>query len=150
MARCARFIFIPHPSSFILCMFDPTKPANNTPLSSAEMRAQLTALFDLTQAIPPGLFTGAPLQLPFGWNFRGIEIWDGLTTYNPGDALTYGGKLYVTLNTHEGVPPDTDPFYWLPVPVFFDFAGIATALFNAAQAASSNNTNAMAPLGLAA
>jgi hypothetical protein len=25
-------------------MFDPTKPANNTPLSSAEMRSQLTSL----------------------------------------------------------------------------------------------------------
>ena len=25
--------------------FDPTKPANNSPNSSAEMRAQLTALF---------------------------------------------------------------------------------------------------------
>ena len=37
-----------HPSSFILHpflpMFDPTKPATNSPLASAEMRSQLTSL----------------------------------------------------------------------------------------------------------
>ncbi|MBL9114402.1 MAG: hypothetical protein JNJ83_05295 [Verrucomicrobiaceae bacterium] len=31
--------------------FDPTKPANNAPLSSAEMRSQLTGLNDNIQAV---------------------------------------------------------------------------------------------------
>ena len=31
--------------------FDPTKPANNSPLSSAEMRSQLTGLNDNIQAV---------------------------------------------------------------------------------------------------
>ena len=32
--------------------FDPTKPANNSPLSSAEVRAQLTGLKSLIDACP--------------------------------------------------------------------------------------------------
>lgn len=34
--------------------FDPTKPANNSPNSSAEMRAQFTSLKALIDAIPAG------------------------------------------------------------------------------------------------
>lgn len=34
--------------------YDPTKPANGTPASSAEMRAQFTALKALIDAIPTG------------------------------------------------------------------------------------------------
>jgi hypothetical protein len=35
-------------------MFDPTKPADHSPLDSAEMRAQLTGLNDKIDAIPDG------------------------------------------------------------------------------------------------
>ena len=35
-------------------MFDPTKPANGSPNSSAEMRGQLTALKALIDAVPAG------------------------------------------------------------------------------------------------
>jgi hypothetical protein len=35
-------------------MFDPTKPADHSPLESAEMRAQLNALNDKIDAVPAG------------------------------------------------------------------------------------------------
>ena len=44
------------------------------------------------------------------------------------------------------MPPDSNPAVWMPVPTFFDLAGAATAKADAAQAASSNNTNAVATL----
>lgn len=41
-------------------MFDPTKPANNAPLSSAEMRAQLTALnADIQTRVTASALNGA-------------------------------------------------------------------------------------------
>jgi hypothetical protein len=36
-----------------MSVFDPTKPANNSPNSSAEMRSQLTGLKDLIDGILP-------------------------------------------------------------------------------------------------
>jgi hypothetical protein len=43
--------------------FDPNKPANNSPNSSAEMRAQLNGLKDLIDALPTGAgITGAVIE----------------------------------------------------------------------------------------
>src|SRR5258708_24546643 len=93
-----------------------------------------------------GIFTGAPMALPFGWNFLGFEVWTGATPYNPGDALTYNSTLYVSIAPHSGVPPDSNPAIWTLIPTFFDLAGAAAAKADAALAASSNNTNAVATL----
>jgi len=94
----------------------------------------------------PGVFTGSPMALPFGWNFLGFETWNGGTAFNPGDALTYNSALYVAIAPNTGVPPDSDPATWALVPTFFDVAGAATAKADAVLAASSNNTNAVATL----
>jgi hypothetical protein len=58
--------------------FDPTKPANNSPNSSAEMRAQLTGLKDLIDAVPAG---------PPGENGTSVTgaVIDGTNTLNPGE-----------------------------------------------------------------
>ena len=54
--------------------------------------------------------------------------------------------LYVALAPNSGVTPDSDPAVWMPVPLLFDVAGTAAAKGDAALAASSNNTNAVATL----
>jgi|UniRef100_UPI00378306DD hypothetical protein len=58
--------------------FDPTKPANNSPNSSAEMRAQLTGLKELIDAVPAG---------PPGENGTSVTgaVIDGTNTLNPGE-----------------------------------------------------------------
>ena len=62
--------------------FDPTKPANNSPNSSAEMRAQLQSIVDLISSIPQG----EPGQNGSdGTSVTGAVI-DGTNTLNPGDA----------------------------------------------------------------
>jgi hypothetical protein len=42
--------------------FDPTKPATNAPVASAELRDQLNGLKDLIDAIPPPELTQAELD----------------------------------------------------------------------------------------
>ena len=59
--------------------FDPTKPTNGSPNSSAEMRAQLTALNDRIDAIPAG---PAGPQGPVGPAFSNIQI-GSVTTGTP-------------------------------------------------------------------
>ena len=51
-------------------MFDPTLPANDSPLVSAEMRGQLTGLKDLIDAVQ---------------SVTAVQV-DGVDTLNPGDA----------------------------------------------------------------
>ena len=60
--------------------FDPTKPAASSPNSSAEMRAQLTALKALIDAIPAG--PAGPAG-PVGPAFSSIQI-GSVTTGTPG------------------------------------------------------------------
>ncbi|MBK8039878.1 MAG: hypothetical protein IPK22_22505 [Verrucomicrobiaceae bacterium] len=62
-------------------MFDPTKPANNSPNSSAEMRAQLNGLKALIDAIAS----------------VSTAVVDGVTTLPPGDPATV--TLNVVANT---------------------------------------------------
>ena len=57
--------------------FDPSKPVNNSPLSSAEMRGQLNALNDAIAAIPAGP------PGPVGPAFSNIQI-GSVTTGTPG------------------------------------------------------------------
>ncbi|MBL9132350.1 MAG: hypothetical protein JNG86_14190 [Verrucomicrobiaceae bacterium] len=73
--------------------FDPTKPANNSPNSSAEMRGQLTGLKDLIDAI----LTITAAQI------------DGVTTLPPGSFATVnlsviGNTLHFTFGIPEGMP----------------------------------------------
>ena len=72
-------------------MYDPTLPANGTPLASAEMRAQLTGLKDLIDAIQT--ITAAQM--------------DAVNTVPPGDpaAVTLsvaGGTLHFTFSIPQG------------------------------------------------
>ena len=57
--------------------FDPSKPVNNSPLSSQEMRGQLNALNDAIAAIPAGP------PGPVGPAFSNIQI-GSVTTGTPG------------------------------------------------------------------
>jgi hypothetical protein len=80
---------------------------------------------------PPTIFPPAEGALPFGWNFIGFEAWDGLTWYNPGTALTYGGILYVAIAPNYFAPCPWSPSYWMPVPMFGTgdvFTGSPTSL----------------------
>ena len=73
--------------------YDPTLPANNSPLVSAEMRSQLTGLFDLIQA---------------GSGLVSAQI-DSVTTGNPGDPATVGVSLSgATLHFSFSIPRGFD------------------------------------------
>ena len=72
--------------------FDPTKPANGSPNSSAEMRGQLNGLKALIDAVP----TVTTAQV------------DAVTTLNPGDPATVGvsimgSVLHLTFGIPQGV-----------------------------------------------
>jgi hypothetical protein len=58
--------------------FDPTKPANNSPNSSAEMRAQLNGLKDLIDAIQGGITSA---------------VVDSVNTVPPGTPASVGVSL---------------------------------------------------------
>jgi hypothetical protein len=74
--------------------FDPNKPANNSPNSSAEMRAQLNGLKDLIDALPTGAgITGAVIE--------------SVTTLPPGNPASatvslVGSELRFTFALPEG------------------------------------------------
>jgi hypothetical protein len=74
--------------------FDPNKPANGSPNSSAEMRAQFNGLKDLIDALPTGAgITGA--------------VVDAVTTQPPGtqamvSVSLVGGELHFSFGIPEG------------------------------------------------
>jgi hypothetical protein len=65
-------------------MFDPSLPLENTEIDAAQMRSQLTGLFDLIQTIPVGP-QGPPGQ---DGGSVGSAVIDAVNTLNPGDAAT--------------------------------------------------------------
>ena len=74
-------------------MFDPTKPANNSPNSSAEMRGQLTSLKALIDAVQ---------------SILAAQV-DGVTTLNPGDpAAATVSVIGDTLHFSFSIPKGDD------------------------------------------
>jgi hypothetical protein len=113
-------------------MFDPTKPANNSPNSSAEMRGQLNGLKDLIDAITT----------------ISAAVVDGVATLPPGDPATV--SLSVTRNTLHftlGIPQG---FTGAQGPQGLPGEVTQTDLNNAVASVlsqSSNSSNAVAVLG---
>lgn len=108
--------------------FDPAKPATGSPLDSAEIRGQLTALHDL---IPK------------------FATLDGVTTLPPGSSagatvsLDSGGTLHFSFDIPQGPAGEVTQLQLQD--------GLATAMNQAvstALAASSNNTNGVSELSL--
>ncbi len=109
--------------------FDPTKPANNSPNSSAEMRSQLTGLKALIDAIPT--ITAAQV--------------DGVNTLPPGtpanaNLSVVGNTLHFTFDMPQG---DSGPMG--EVSTNDMNIAISNALSN-----TSNNTNGVGTLGQSA
>ena len=80
--------------------FDPSKPVNNSPLSSAEMRGQLNALNDAIAAIPAGP------PGPVGPAFSNIQI-GSVTTGTPGSPAgaqvnTFGNNVELSFTIPAG------------------------------------------------
>ena len=104
--------------------FDPTKPANGSPISAAELRNQFNALKALIDAItPPG--PAGPTATGFGnaaYNgvYTATGTFDGKPSYtNPaGKVLFWGGFMQVwILHTTTGLFALTDQVaYWLNNP----------------------------------
>ena len=67
------------------------------------MRSQLTGLKALIDAVPAG--PPGP-----GLNFRGE--WDGGASYAAGDAVYYGGQMWVAIGATSGTAPESDPSHW--------------------------------------
>ena len=85
--------------------FDPAKPANGSPNSSAEMRGQLTALKALIDAVPAGPAGPAGPQGPA---FSNIQI-GGVTTVDPGTAAAasvsvFGNNVELSFSIPKGEP----------------------------------------------
>ena len=102
--------------------FDPNLPANNSPGSSAQMRAQLTSLKDLIDAVP----TVTSAQV------------DAVNTLPAGDPATVaasvsGGVLHLSFGIPEGQsgPPGE----------------VTQATLDAAISTTSNNSNVVFMLG---
>lgn len=79
--------------------YDPSFPASNVLLVSAEFRSQFQGLFDLIQSIPVG-----PQGPPFA-----TALVDGVNTLNPGEAATVQSSFDGT-NVHLifGIPRGAD------------------------------------------
>ena len=112
--------------------FDPAKPANGSPNSSAEMRGQLTALKALIDAIPAGP------PGPEGPAFSSVQI-GSVTTGAPGTPAavqvnTFGNNVELSFTIPAGEP------------------GAAGEVTNATLATeiggTARNPNTVAPLNL--
>ncbi|MBE2282522.1 MAG: hypothetical protein IAE77_03565 [Prosthecobacter sp.] len=109
--------------------FDPTKPANNSPNSSAEMRSQLTSLKALIDAI----LTITAAQV------------DGVNTLPPGNAANVslsvvGNTLHFTFDIPQGEVGPTGEV---------TTNDMNNAISNAISG-TSNNTNGVSTLGQSA
>ena len=110
--------------------FDPTKPANGSPLSSEEMRGQLTALKALIDAVPAGP------PGPQGPAFSSVQI-GSVTTGAPGSpasasVATFGNNVEISFVIPEGQPGE-----------------VTTVELSNEIAGTARNPNTVAPLGLA-
>ena len=112
--------------------FDPSLPADHSPLVSAEMRAQLNGLKELNDALAAGTVTAA--------------VVDAVTTVAPGTpagvtASVVGNTLHLTF----AIPQGADG-----TPGAAGAAGdVNSAQLAAAIAGTSSNSNAVANLGMA-
>ena len=70
-------------------MFNPALPATGSPDSSAEMRAQLSGLKALIDAVPAGPQGPQGVPGPQGPPFADAVV-DAVNTLNPGDSATAG------------------------------------------------------------
>lgn len=105
--------------------FDPTKPANNSPNSSAEMRSQLTGLKALIDAI----LTITSAQV------------DGVNSVPPGNPANVslsviGNTLHFTFDLPQGEVGPTGE--------------VSSADLSNAISGTSNNTNGVTTLGISA
>ena len=105
--------------------FDPTKPANNSPNSSAEMRSQLTGLKALIDAI----LTITSAQV------------DGVNSVPPGNPANVslsviGNALHFTFDLPQGEVGPTGE--------------VSSADLSNAISGTSNNTNGVTTLGISA
>lgn len=105
--------------------FDPTKPANNSPNSSAEMRSQLTGLKALIDAI----LTITSAQV------------DGVNSVPPGNPANVslsviGNTLHFTFDLPQG---EVGPM-----------GEVSSADLSNAISGTSNNTNGVSTLGISA
>lgn len=81
--------------------YDPTLPANNSALSSAQMRAQLQGLKALIDAVPN---PGGDVTGPAGASDGAVAVFDGAT----GKAIK-AGSLGALVNALLNALPDSDP-----------------------------------------
>lgn len=108
--------------------FDPTKPASGSPLDSAEIRAQLTALHAL---IPQSTSVDGVATLPPG-SSAGATV-----------SLDSGGTLHFSFDIPQGPAGEVSAAQLDAATA----AAITTAV-NQALAASSANTNSVSELSL--
>ena len=121
--------------------FDPNFPPSHSELKSADYRDQFNALNDQNTAtnqridnLPPPVpgpkgekgdpgndgAPGAPGATgPAGADGRGTNprgAWDGMTTFNRNDLVTFNGGSYLCLNdATTGIQPDTNPMSWMQI-----------------------------------
>ena len=110
--------------------FDPLKPATGSPLSSEEMRGQLTALKALIDAVPAGP------PGPQGPAFSSVQI-ASVTTGAPGSPAsasvnTFGNNVELSFVIPEGQPGE-----------------VTSVELSNGIAGTARNPNTVAPLGLA-
>jgi hypothetical protein len=99
--------------------FDPNLPANNSQVSSAELRSQFTGLKALIDAVPAGPQgppgpagpAGPAGQPGLGFLLRGD--WDHDITYGPGDVVVYNNNMWLCTDLVTGGQPDNSNFWRL-------------------------------------
>ena len=116
--------------------FDPTKPANGSPNSSAEMRAQLTALKADIDAIPAGP-AGPPG--PVGPALASIQI-GSVTTGTPGSPA--GAQVSVTGN-------NVELSFTIPAGDTGATGEVSNATLASEITGTARNPNTVAPLAIA-
>ena len=133
--------------------YNPALPADHSPLVSAEMRGQLNGLNDRINAIPAG--PQGP-QGATGPPFANAVV-DGVSTLNPGDPATVGTSFDgADVHFDFGIPRGATGADGPPGPQGPQgndgpqgpTGEVSNAALAAAIAGTSNNTNAVALLGL--
>ena len=129
--------------------FDPTQPADSTPVSAPAMRAQLNALNDAIAAVPAGPQGPAGPPIP-GLNFLGD--WNGGTSYLPGDVIFHDGQAFVCITTSTATTPEGDLLRWRTLTIAGPPGEVSNAqLANAVATAvsdTSHNAAGVSALGL--
>ncbi len=95
--------------------FDPSLPADHSPLVSAEMRAQLNGLHDEILSIPQGPQGSPGAQGPAGQGFTVRGDWEAGTVYVQFDVVMWNGSSWLCMDATPGPgqpPPDADAVHW--------------------------------------